>query len=58
MAKTKLKKKDYFKNSSQYLISAAIGGVVAWLSSGDLGIGVIVFIAVWIGNKIAFTSKK
>jgi len=54
MAKAKIKSKKYFSNYSQYMISAAIGGVIAWLASGDLGLGIVVFISVWIGNKIAF----
>ena len=59
MAKTRsIKKNNFFKKHQQYLISSTIGGVIAWLASGDFGLGIIVFLAVWLGNKIAFSFNK
>ena len=33
-----------------YLIPSVIGGVIAWVLSGSLGLGVIVFVALMLGN--------
>jgi hypothetical protein len=59
MAKAKTtKSKKQFSDYNRFIIPSTLGGVIAWLLSGDLGLGIIVFIAVWIGNWIGFSLKK
>lgn len=39
----------FYDEHKQYLVPAAIGGVIAWLFSGDFMLGIQVFVAVWVG---------
>lgn len=40
------------------IIPSALGGVIAWFFSGSLSLGVIVAVAVWVGNWIGQEIKK
>jgi hypothetical protein len=39
----------FYEEHKQYIVPAAIGGVIAWLFSGDFMLGIQVFVAVWVG---------
>lgn len=47
--------------SYEYLIvPSAIGALIAWVFSGNMTLGIVVFFAVWVGNYISseVLSKK
>lgn len=39
----------FYDGHKQYIVPAAIGGVIAWVFSGDFMLGIQVFVAVWVG---------
>lgn len=52
--------KNMLVDFEHLIIPSTIGGVIAWVFSGNVILGVIVFVAVWIGNWIgsSFFKKK
>ena len=46
------KKKASYDEYKQYIVPSLIGGGIVWFLTGDFGLGVLVFAAVWIGNWV------
>lgn len=55
-----VKKKSFWKEYRRFIVPSVLGGVIAWFFSASLMLGVIVFIAVWVGNWIGreYLEKK
>lgn len=53
-----LKTKEQTLQYRIFLIPAAIGGLIGWVVSGSLELGVIVVIAVLVGNWIGYSFLK
>lgn len=49
----KIKKESFWEKYKSYIVSSSVGGIIALLFSQSLELGIVVFIAVWIGNWVA-----
>ncbi len=49
----KIKKESFWEKYKTSIISSSVGGIIALLFSQSLELGIVVFIAVWIGNWVA-----
>lgn len=43
---------------NHYLIPSAVGGAAAWMLSGELSLGLTVFVAVWMGSWIGNSVRR
>ncbi|MBP6913408.1 MAG: hypothetical protein KBC00_02235 [Candidatus Levybacteria bacterium] len=51
-------KENLWEKYKIFIIPSLIGGVVAWFFSASFELGVVVFIAVWIGNWIGLQTRS
>ena len=62
MAKKQVKAKksaeSFWHTYKQYIVPSLIGGVIAWIFSEDLRLGVMVGITVWIGSWIGMYLRR
>ena len=52
------KSSNFWEQYKRYIIPSAIAGVIAWFFGRSLELGIVVFIAVWIGNWIGVIVLK
>lgn len=52
------KKESMWLKYREYIIPSAIGAVIAWFFSASIELGVVVFLAVWVGNWVARVYLK
>ncbi|MBI2443575.1 MAG: hypothetical protein HYV40_06770 [Candidatus Levybacteria bacterium] len=49
---------NLWEKHKHYVVPSLVGGVIAWFFSGDFMLGVLVFIAVWVGNWIGYSMLR
>lgn len=52
------KKESFWNQYREYIVPSAIGGVIAWFFSASLELGIVVFLAVWVGNWVGRVYLK
>ncbi|MEN9406895.1 MAG: hypothetical protein RLZZ455_111 [Candidatus Parcubacteria bacterium] len=56
--KAKKQTESFWHVYKQYIVPSLIGGVIAWIFSEDLRLGVMVGITVWIGSWIGMYLRR
>ena len=51
-------KKHQLEVAKLFMVPAVIGGVIAWITSGDVFLGLIICISVLVGNWIGYSLIK
>mgnify|MGYP001612555987 CR=1 FL=1 len=56
--KTYVRAKEEVVEYRRFMIPALIGGAIAWVFSGSLELGALIFVAVFVGNWIGESYYK
>ncbi len=51
-------KKNQFAVAKLFIIPALLGGVIAWVASGEIGLGLIICLSFFVGNWIGYALVR